>query len=48
MKHKAFCGLVAGLGLVAAALPARAHHSFAVAFDRDNPVTVQAIVTEVK
>jgi hypothetical protein len=48
MKHKAFCGLVVSLGLAAAVLPARAHHSFAVAFDRDNPVTVKAVVTEVK
>ena len=48
MKHKAFWGLVLSLGLLAAATPAWAHHSFAVAFDRDKPVTVQAVVTEVK
>ena len=48
MKHEAFWGLVLSLGLLAAAMPAWAHHSFAVAFDRDKPVTVQAVVTEVK
>jgi len=48
MEHKAFWGLVLSLGLLAAAMPAWAHHSFAVAFDRDKPVTVQAVVTEVK
>jgi len=48
MKHRAFWGLVLSLALLAAAMPAWAHHSFAVAFDRDKPVTVQAVVTEVK
>ena len=48
MKHKRFCGLVVGLGSVVAAMPAWAHHSFGVAFDIEKPITVQAVVTQVK
>jgi hypothetical protein len=48
MKHKTFCGLVLSLGSLVAAMPALAHHSFGVAFDIEKPVTVQAVVTQVK
>jgi hypothetical protein len=49
MKREAFySGLVVSVGLLAAAMPVSAHHSFAVAFDKDKPVTVQAVVTSVK
>ena len=48
MKCKGLCGLALSLGLLVAAMPAWAHHSFAAAFDRDKVVAVQAVVTEVK
>lgn len=48
MRRKAFCDLVLGLGLVAAAMPVSAHHSFAAVFDRDKPIVVKAVVTEVR
>jgi hypothetical protein len=34
--------------LLAAAPPARAHHSFAAAFDINQPVTVKGVITEVR
>ncbi len=40
--------VAAGLGLLVAASPARAHHAFAAAFDANNLVTVQGVLTEVK
>ena len=48
LKHQSVCGLVLTLGLFAAAMPALAHHAFAVNFDRDDPIVVQAVVTAVK
>lgn len=38
----------AGLFLLASASPVLAHHSFAAAFDINQPVTVKGIVTEVR
>ena len=40
-----FCVIVAS-GLLAAAVPAGAHHSFAAEFDADKPVTVKGTVTK--
>lgn len=48
MTFKGFCGLMVSATLLATAAPARAHHSFAVNFDRDKPVVVTAVVTSVK
>lgn len=49
MKHKYYLSsLVAGVGLLLAAVPAWSHHSAAVAYDMDKDITVQGIVTEVK
>jgi hypothetical protein len=47
MTHKGFCGLVLSLGVLVATRHMSAHHSFAATFDRDKPVTVKAVVTEV-
>ena len=35
-------------GLLAAALPAVAHHSFAAEFDADQPITLKGVVTKVE
>src|SRR3979411_2225403 len=40
--------LVAGLGLLVAALPALAHHSFASEYDAKRPVTLHGVVTKVE
>ena len=48
MKHKGFCGLVLSFGLFVVTMPAWGHHSFAATFDRDKPISVQAVVTEVQ
>jgi hypothetical protein len=49
MARKVFGVLVAAsLGLLAAAIPVWAHHSFPAVFDADKPVTVQGVITEIK
>jgi Family of unknown function (DUF6152) len=40
--------LVAGLGLLAAAVPLLAHHSFAAEFDDKKPVSLKGAVTKVE
>lgn len=40
--------LVASVILLVAARPAQAHHSFAAAFDANQPVTVRGVITEVR
>jgi hypothetical protein len=40
--------LAASVILLVAAMPARAHHSFAAAFDANQPVTVRGVITEVR
>jgi chitodextrinase len=47
MDRKSF-GLLAAVALLAAAVPARAHHSFAAVFDANQPVTVRGVITEVR
>jgi hypothetical protein len=48
MSRRAFSGVLLSLALLLPAMPAWAHHSFAAVFDRDRPVTVQAVVAEVR
>jgi hypothetical protein len=43
-----FLGVIAALGLLLAAVPAGAHHSFAAAFDENNPINLQGTVTKVE
>src|ERR1700738_3497503 len=40
--------LVAGIGLVAAAAPVVAHHSFAAEYDSSKPITLKGTVTRVE
>ena len=47
--HRALLTALALVTLVTVAVvPIRAHHSFAAAFDENNPVTVTGVVTEVR
>jgi hypothetical protein len=46
MKRNTF-GLIAGLGVLMAAAPLLAHHSFSAEYDSSKPVTLKGIVTKV-
>jgi hypothetical protein len=48
MQRRSFGVLAAGVVLFAAAMPARAHHSFAAVFDANQPVTVRGMITAVR
>jgi hypothetical protein len=48
MARSGFGALAAGVALLAAATPVRAHHSFSAAFDATQPVTVRGVITEVR
>ncbi len=43
-----FVGMVAAVGLLLAAVPVKAHHSFAAAFDETKPINLQGTVTKVE
>lgn len=43
-----FAALVAGIALIAAAVPVIAHHSFAAEFDADQPFEFEGVVTKVE
>ena len=40
--------LLASAVLFSLAIPAWAHHSFAAAFDKDKPVTIKGVLTEIR
>ena len=40
--------LVVGVGLLLAAVPVRAHHAFAAAFDNSKPIVLQGVITKVE
>jgi len=48
MKSKKTWATVAAVLLLAAALPAAAHHSFATVFDQNQPVKFTGVVTKVE
>ena len=47
MKLRAFAVLVSGLAALAVGIPAWAHHSFAAAYDLQQPVTVHGTIVNV-
>ena len=47
MKQRFIAIVISGLAALAAATPARAHHSFAAAYDMTQPVTVQGTISQV-
>ena len=48
MRIKVPFALLAGLGLMLAAIPVLAHHSFVAQFDRGKPVTLTGPVTKIE
>ena len=48
MKRTVFAVLVTGLVALGTGVPAWAHHSFAAAFDMNQPVTVRGVITRVR
>jgi DNA/RNA endonuclease YhcR with UshA esterase domain len=47
MKRRAFAVVVTGLVALAAGMPAWAHHSFAAAYDLQQPITVHGTIVNV-
>lgn len=47
MKYRTLA-LIVGAGLLLAALPIAAHHSFAAEYDRNKPITLEGVVTKVE
>lgn len=48
MDRNVFHALLATAGVVLMAMPVRAHHSFAAAFDENKPVAVTGVMTEIR
>lgn len=47
MRSRAWTLLAFGVGLVVAAVPVAAHHSFAAEFDASQPITIRGKVTKI-
>ena len=48
MKRKALTVLLASIALFVVAIPVLAHHSFAAAYDSNNPITVKGVIVQVR
>src|SRR4026207_929952 len=48
MSRKMFVALALGLGALAAAMPASAHHSFSSVFDASKPGELSGVLAEIK
>jgi DNA/RNA endonuclease YhcR with UshA esterase domain len=48
MKRRFLAVLTSGLIVLGAGVPAWAHHSFAAAYDLDQPVTVHGVIAQVR
>ncbi len=48
MKRRVLAVLTSGLIVLGAGVPAWAHHSFAAAYDLDQPVTVHGVIAQVR
>ena len=48
MKPKDLTVLLASIALFIVAIPVLAHHSFAAAYDSNNPVTVKGVIDQVR
>ena len=48
MKRKALTVLLASIALFVVAAPVFAHHSFAAAYDTNNPITVKGVIVQVR
>ena len=48
MKRKALTVLLASIALFVVAIPVFAHHSFAAAYDSNNPITVKGVIVQVR
>ena len=48
MSRRVFTALITGLVLLGVGVPARAHHSFAAAYDTSKSITVKGTITQVR
>lgn len=47
MRQRAYAVLAAGLLALGLGVPARAHHSFAAAYDMNNAITIHGVINQV-